>query len=108
MLRRPRRSTLFPYTTLFRSFDEPTTGLHIHDVRKLLVAFEQLILNGHTILVIEHNPEVIKSADWVIDLGREGGDKGGNLVFEGTPENLARCPDSYTGRFIREKLHLKS
>lgn len=94
-------------STLF-IFDEPTTGLHIHDIRKLLVAFEQLILNGHTILVIEHNPEVIKSADWVIDLGREGGDKGGNLVFEGTPENLARCPDSYTGLFIREKLHLKS
>jgi excinuclease ABC subunit A len=70
----------------------------------LLKAFEALIDNGHSILVIEHNPEIIKSADWVIDLGPEGGEKGGNLVFEGTPEELVKCKDSYTGKFLKEKL----
>ena len=89
--------------TLF-IFDEPTTGLHFHDIHKLLIAFESLINNGHTILVIEHNLEVIKSADWVIDLGKEGGDDGGYIVFEGTPEGLAKCDGSYTGEFLRQKL----
>jgi excinuclease ABC subunit A len=89
--------------TLF-IFDEPTTGLHFHDIHKLLVAFESLIENGHSILVIEHNLEVIKSADWVIDLGKEGGDEGGRIVFEGTPEELAGCGDSYTGAFLKEKM----
>jgi excinuclease ABC subunit A len=89
--------------TLF-IFDEPTTGLHFHDIHKLLIAFESLISNGHSILVIEHNQEVIKCADWVIDLGKEGGDEGGNIVFEGTPEGLGKCNDSYTGSFLKKKL----
>jgi excinuclease ABC subunit A len=89
--------------TLF-IFDEPTTGLHFHDIHKLLVAFESLISNGHSILVIEHNLEVIKAADWVIDLGKEGGDEGGYVVFEGTPEGLAACKHSYTGVFLKEKI----
>ena len=91
--------------TLF-IFDEPTTGLHVHDIHKLLVAFESLIGNGHSILVIEHNLEVIKCADWVIDLGKEGGDEGGNVVFEGTPEGLARVEDSHTGYYLKEKLNI--
>jgi len=89
--------------TLF-IFDEPTTGLHFHDIHKLLIAFESLISHGHTVLVIEHNLEVIKCADWVIDLGKEGGDEGGHVVFEGTPEELARVEGSYTGSFLRKKL----
>ena len=89
--------------TLF-IFDEPTTGLHIHDISKLLHAFNALIENGHSLVVIEHNSEIIKSADWVIDLGPEGGDRGGQIVFEGTPEKLVQCEKSYTGRFLREKL----
>ena len=89
--------------TLF-IFDEPTTGLHFHDIHKLLVAFESLISHGHSILVIEHNQEVIKCADWVIDLGREGGDEGGHVVFEGTPEELAMCRESYTGEFLKNKI----
>jgi excinuclease ABC subunit A len=89
--------------TLF-IFDEPTTGLHFHDIHKLLIAFNALIARGHSVVVIEHNPEVVKSADWVIDLGPEGGDMGGFVVFEGTPEQLASCKESYTGKFIKEKL----
>ncbi len=89
--------------TLF-IFDEPTTGLHIHDISKLLHAFNALIENGHSLVVIEHNSEIIKSADWVIDLGPEGGDRGGQIIFEGTPEKLVQCKKSYTGRFLREKL----
>ena len=85
-------------------FDEPTTGLHFHDVHKLLMAFNALIENGHSVLIIEHNPEIIKSADWVIDLGPEGGEKGGNIVFEGTPEDLIKCKDSYTGQHLKEKM----
>ena len=89
--------------TLF-IFDEPTTGLHFHDIRKLFESFNALIDRGHSILIIEHNMEVIKCADYVIDLGPEGGERGGNLVVCGTPEQVAACPDSYTGRFLREKL----
>ncbi len=89
--------------TLF-IFDEPTTGLHFHDIRRLLSAFNALIERGHTILIIEHNMEVIKCADYVIDLGPEGGDKGGNLVFAGTPEKLAQCKESITSRFLCDKL----
>ncbi|MCT4638410.1 MAG: excinuclease ABC subunit UvrA [Bacteroidales bacterium] len=85
-------------------FDEPTTGLHFHDVKKLLEAFNALVAKGHTIVIIEHNMEVIKSADWVIDLGPEGGDKGGNIVFEGVPEDLITSEGSYTGKFLKEKL----
>jgi excinuclease ABC subunit A len=91
-------------TQLMFVFDEPTTGLHFHDIRKLLDAFNALIAKGHTIIIIEHNPEVIKTADWVIDLGPEGGDAGGFLVFEGTPENLVKCANSYTGKFLASKL----
>lgn len=90
--------------TLF-IFDEPTTGLHFHDIRKLLDAFEALIRRGHTILIIEHNMDVIKCADYVIDLGPEGGDKGGYLVVAGTPEEVADCAASYTGQFLKEKLN---
>ena len=81
-------------------FDEPTTGLHMHDISKLLAAFDALIKRGHTIVVVEHNMDVIKCADWVIDLGPEAGDKGGQIVFEGTPRDLERCPESYTGQFL--------
>jgi len=87
-------------------FDEPTTGLHFHDINKLLASFYALIENGHTIIVIEHNPDVIKSADWVIDLGPEGGDKGGFIVFEGTPEDLVNQENSYTGQFLKSKIKL--
>lgn len=89
--------------TLF-IFDEPTTGLHFHDVNKLLAAFEALINNGHSLIVIEHDPDVIKTADWVIDLGPEGGDAGGNIVFAGTPEDLAKCKESYTAEILAKKL----
>ena len=89
--------------TLF-IFDEPTTGLHFHDIRKLLQSIDALISRGHSVLIIEHNPEVIKVADWVIDLGPEGGEAGGYKLFEGTPEGLAKCEESYTGKFIAEKL----
>jgi excinuclease ABC subunit A len=82
-------------------FDEPTTGLHFDDIRKLLAAFDKLISAGNSLLVIEHNLEVIKTADWVIDLGPEGGDRGGSVVFEGTPEELIQCPESHTGRHLR-------
>ena len=81
-------------------FDEPTTGLHFHDINKLLAAFDALLRKGHTIVVVEHNMDVIKCADWVIDLGPEGGEGGGNIVFEGTPHDLAACENSYTGRFL--------
>lgn len=81
-------------------FDEPTTGLHFHDINKLLKSLNALVENGHSVIVIEHNPDVIKSCDWVIDLGPEGGDNGGNIVFEGTPESLSECPASHTGKFL--------
>jgi excinuclease ABC subunit A len=87
-------------------FDEPTTGLHFHDVRKLMEALQALVEKGHTVLVIEHNMEIIKSADWVIDLGPEGGKMGGNLVFQGTPEDLVHCLDSPTAPFLAEKLSI--
>ena len=86
-------------------FDEPTTGLHFHDIKKLLEAFDSLISKGHTIVIIEHNLDVVKCADYVIDLGPEGGDRGGNLVAAGTPEEVAQCEASYTGQFLKEKLN---
>jgi len=89
--------------TLF-IFDEPTTGLHFHDIKKLLEAFDALIKRGHSLIIIEHNMEIIKCADWVIDLGPEGGNKGGYLVATGTPETIATCEKSYTGQFLKEKL----
>ena len=89
--------------TLF-IFDEPTTGLHFHDIRKLLDSFDALISRGHSILVIEHNMEIIKCADHVIDLGPDGGDKGGDLVCCGTPEEIVKCKNSITGKYLKEKL----
>lgn len=89
--------------TLF-IFDEPTTGLHFHDIKRLLQAFHALIQRGHTLIIIEHNMDVIKCADYIIDLGPEGGDKGGNLVVCGNPHEVAACPESYTGQFLKEKL----
>ena len=86
-------------------FDEPTTGLHFHDISKLLAAFDALIARGHTIVIVEHNMEIIKCADWVVDLGPEAGSGGGRVVFEGTPRELAQCPGSHTGEFLR--LHTK-
>lgn len=85
-------------------FDEPTTGLHFHDIKKLLYALNRLVDEGHTLIVIEHNPDVIKCADHVIDLGPEGGDAGGNIVFEGTPEGIIKCEKSITGKFLKSKL----
>jgi excinuclease ABC subunit A len=81
-------------------FDEPTTGLHFHDIKKLLASFNALIEQGHSILVIEHNTDVIKSADWVIDLGPEAGANGGHLVYAGKPEGLRKVAESYTGQFV--------
>jgi excinuclease ABC subunit A len=80
--------------------DEPTTGLHFHDVAKLLEVLFKLRASGNTLLVIEHNLDVIKTADWVIDLGPEGGRGGGQIVAEGTPETVARCPESFTGQYL--------
>jgi excinuclease ABC subunit A len=85
-------------------FDEPTTGLHFHDIGKLMNAFNALLDKGNTIVVVEHNVEVIKNADWVIDLGPEGGEDGGFLVAQGTPEEIAKETTSYTGKFLAEKL----
>jgi len=84
-------------------FDEPTTGLHFHDIKKLLKSFDALISQGNTILVIEHNMDVIKCADWIIDIGPEGGDGGGNVVFEGLPEDLIKVENSYTGQFLKKR-----
>ncbi|MFI5203409.1 MAG: excinuclease ABC subunit UvrA [Flavobacteriales bacterium] len=90
--------------TLF-IFDEPTTGLHFDDIHKLIYAFNALVEKGHSVLIIEHNPDVIKCADWVIDLGPEGGDKGGDILFEGIPADLPGCKKSYTGKFLAQKVH---
>jgi len=89
--------------TLF-VFDEPTTGLHYHDISNLLKSFNELIKNGHTVIVIEHNMEVIKSGDWIIDLGPEGGEGGGNIVCQGTPEEVAKVKKSYTAKYLHPKL----
>ena len=89
--------------TLF-IFDEPTTGLHFHDISRLLKAFHALIERGHTVLVIEHNLDVIKCADWIIDLGPEGGNRGGNIVCTGTPEEIIKCKDSITSKYLKDKL----
>jgi excinuclease ABC subunit A len=85
-------------------FDEPTTGLHFDDVRILLQVFQRLVDSGHSVIVIEHNLDVIKSADWVIDLGPDAGDQGGEIVAQGTPETIAACPSSHTGRALAEVL----
>lgn len=88
-------------------FDEPTTGLHFHDISTLLKSLNRLVDAGHTVVIIEHNMDVIKSADWVIDIGPEGGEKGGNMVVAGTPEEVANCENSYTGKYLRAKLDMK-
>ena len=89
--------------TLF-VFDEPTTGLHFHDIHKLMESLNALIDREHSVLIIEHNMDVIKCADHVIDLGPEGGSEGGNVVFSGTPEELVKCKESYTGKYLQEKI----
>ena len=89
--------------TLF-IFDEPTTGLHFNDIHRLLKSFNTLIAKGHSVVVIEHNMDVIKCADHIIDLGPEGGNKGGNIVATGTPETIAECPQSITGKYLKDKL----
>ena len=88
-------------------FDEPTTGLHHRDIDVLLKALNRLISKGHTVIIIEHNPAVILAADHVIDLGKEGGNEGGHIVFEGTPEELAQCQESYTGKYIAHIIQSK-
>jgi excinuclease ABC subunit A len=85
-------------------FDEPTTGLHFHDINTLMKSLNALIERGHTVIIIEHNLDVIKCADYIIDMGPEGGDTGGYVVCCGTPEEVAACPQSYTGKFLKEKL----
>jgi excinuclease ABC subunit A len=85
-------------------FDEPTTGLHFDDINKLLTAFRALVEQGHTVLIVEHNLDVIKSADWIIDLGPGGGDEGGNLVYQGNIGGILKVKESYTGQFLKEKL----
>ena len=85
-------------------FDEPTTGLHFHDILKLLTCFNALVDAGHSVLIIEHNLDVIKCADWIIDMGPEGGDRGGEIVAVGTPEEVAAHPTSHTGRFLKPVL----
>jgi excinuclease ABC subunit A len=84
--------------------DEPTTGLHFEDVRKLLEVLQRLVDQGNSVVVIEHNLDVIKTADWVIDLGPEGGHRGGQIIAQGTPEELARMPNSWTGQFLAKTL----
>jgi excinuclease ABC subunit A len=93
-----------PHTVFI--FDEPTTGLHFHDISTLLDSLNRLIDRGHTVIIIEHNMDVIKSSDWIIDIGPEGGDEGGKIVAEGTPEQIAKTKDSYTGKFLKDKLKL--
>ena len=85
-------------------FDEPTTGLHFHDISKLLIALNALVDHGHTVIIIEHNMEIVKSADWIIDLGPEGGDKGGTICFEGLPEDMVKLKDNHTALFLKEKI----
>ena len=85
-------------------FDEPTTGLHFHDINKLLKSLNALVDHGHSVILIEHNQEVIKSCDWVIDLGPEGGEDGGYVVFEGKPEDIAKCKESHTAKYLAPKL----
>ena len=85
-------------------FDEPTTGLHFHDINQLLAALNALVEKGHTVIVVEHNMELIKSADWIVDLGPIGGEKGGHLIYQGVPEGLVKIKESFTGQFLKNKL----
>jgi excinuclease ABC subunit A len=92
-----------PTKTMF-IFDEPTTGLHFDDVNKLLISLNRLIKIGHSVVIIEHDMDVVKNADWIIDLGPDGGVHGGNLVAQGTPEDIVKVKESFTGKFLKEKL----
>ena len=94
-----------PHPTMF-IFDEPTTGLHFHDINTLMNSFNRLISKGHTVIIIEHNMDVIKCADYIIDIGPKGGEAGGNIVICGTPEDIVKCPESHTGTYLKEKLKL--
>jgi excinuclease ABC subunit A len=85
-------------------FDEPTTGLHFHDINKLLKSLNALVERGHSVILIEHNMEMIKNADWLIDLGPEGGEKGGEVIFSGIPEELVKCKQSYTGKSLKDRI----
>ena len=85
-------------------FDEPTTGLHFHDIKKLMDSFNRLLAQGHSVVVIEHNLDVIKCADWIIDMGPGGGEAGGNVVFAGKTEDLLSCENSYTAKYLKEKM----
>jgi excinuclease ABC subunit A len=85
-------------------FDEPTTGLHFHDINVLYNSLNRLIERGNSVIVIEHNLEILKCADWIIDLGPEGGNEGGHIVFEGVPEDIVKCNNSYTGQFLKGKV----
>ena len=85
-------------------FDEPTTGLHFHDIKRLLKAINALVEQGNSVIIIEHNMDVIKCADWIIDLGPEGGEKGGYITFEGTPEEMVKTCDSYTAQYLKAKM----
>ncbi|NLI15014.1 MAG: excinuclease ABC subunit UvrA, partial [candidate division Zixibacteria bacterium] len=91
----------------FYILDEPTTGLHFDDIRQLLQVLNTLVDRGNTVLVIEHNMDVIKTADWIIDLGPEGGDEGGRVIATGTPEQIAKVPESYTGRYLKAELGME-
>ncbi len=93
-----------PHTMII--FDEPTTGLHFHDISTLLKSLNRLLEQGHTMVIIEHNMDMIKAVDWVIDIGPEGGDKGGEIVAPGTPETIATPPGSFTGQYLRPKLNM--
>jgi len=85
-------------------FDEPTTGLHFHDIKKLLLAINDLIDQGHSVIIIEHNMDVVKNADWIIDLGPDGGEKGGDICFAGLPEDMINLADNHTANYLKEKL----
>ena len=100
----PTRTSTKGEQTRTAILDEPTTGLHFHDIEHLLVVLHKLRNDGNTIVVIEHNLDVIKTADWVIDLGPEGGHRGGQIIAQGTPEELARMPQSWTGQFLAKSL----
>ena len=95
---------LFLFKKILFIFDEPTTGLHFHDIKKLLTSFEALLEKGHSIIVVEHNIDLIKCADHIVDLGPEGGNKGGILMGEGTPEELAKNKKSFTGKYLARKI----
>jgi excinuclease ABC subunit A len=99
-----RTRSLSPLGHTLYILDEPTTGLHFEDIRRLVQVFDRLADGGNTVVVIEHNLDVIKRADWIIDLGPEGGDKGGTVVASGTPEQVARSPKSYTGQYLKHAL----